>query len=100
MNQLTIHQEKVLTQIATGKIKFYATQMSIEADGVHATEVDAWFAEDMQLVEQGLLYNVTSKPQFKEYADKVLETDGRTIFVLTATPAVAMMFGRPTGVPN
>ena len=100
MNQLTDHQEKVLTQLATGRVKFYATQMSIEADGLSAAEVDRWFAEDMQLVEQGLLYNVTSKPQFKEYADKMLETDGRTIFVLAATPMTDMMFGPRTGEPN
>ena len=100
MIQLTTHQEALLTRLATGDTKNFAAQMSIPADGQVAATIDRHFAEAMQLVEWGLLFHVTSKPKIKEWVDRMLEEDGRTIVVLSSTPLVDMMFGRPTGVPN
>jgi hypothetical protein len=97
MIELTKHQEALLTRLARGKIKYYATQTSIEADGAAGAQIDSMFAEDMRLVEDGLQYNVTSLPRFKEYTDGVKKEFGRDVFVLTATELVKLMFGPPRG---
>lgn len=99
MIELSIHQEKLLTRLATGKTKYYATVMSIAADGAASQRIDEMFAEDMRLVEWGLLYDVTSKPKFKETVANILKEDGRSMRVLAPTEMAEMMFGpRPGSV--
>lgn len=90
---LTKHQEAVLTRLATGQVTRYAAVTGVESDGDVRKVVDNMFAEDMQLVEWGLLYDITSQPKWKEKAASILEEEGRTLRVLSATPMVNMMFG-------
>jgi hypothetical protein len=94
MISLTKHQEAVCVRLATGDVSRYAAVTSVESDGSSAQKIDEMFAEDMQLVEQGLLYDITSQPKWKERADAVLKDEGRTLRVLSASIMVKMMFGR------
>jgi RecA-family ATPase len=94
MLELTKHQEAVLTRLATRQFKKYASYTSTEADGKAKEQIDQLFAQDMQLVEAGLLYNVTSQPKHQDFVKRVKKEDGRDIFVLAPTPLIELMFGR------
>lgn len=91
---LTKHQENVLARLATGQVTRYAAVTGVPSDGNVEKVVNTMFAEDLQLVEWGLLYDITSQPKWKEKAASILEEEGRTMRVLSATPMVNMMFGR------
>jgi hypothetical protein len=94
MISLTQHQLAVLTRLATGNIPRYAAVTSVESDGASAQQIDTMFAQDMQLVEWGLLYDITSQPKWKERASEIFAEEGRTLRVLSASAMIVLMFGR------
>ncbi len=96
MISLTKHQVAVCVRLATGDVPRYAAVTSVESDGASAQQIDEMFAQDLQLVEYGLLYDITSQPKWKERADAALKDEGRTLRVLSASVMVKLMFGRVT----
>jgi hypothetical protein len=53
------------------------------------------FAEAGQLLEHGLVYDVSSTPRFKEIVEDY-KGEGRVLLILTPTEMVKKMFGRTT----
>ena len=96
MISLTKHQVAVCVRLATGDVPRYAAVTSVESDGASAQQIDEMLAQDLQLVEYGLLYDITSQPKWKERADAALKDEGRTLRVLSASVMVKLMFGRVT----
>lgn len=94
MIQLTDHQVEVLHDLANHK-KCFAAYASTKDDGVDAAKtIDNLFAQQMQLVENGLLLDITSRPNWKVISDKYKDEEGRTLRVLTATETTKLMFKR------
>lgn len=92
MIEITKHQEAVLTRMANGSK--YVSASSIESDGRSRELVEQIFAEDMQLVEWGLVCNVSSNPKESRVIAEMKADDGRDYFILKSTPMVNLMFGR------
>ena len=93
MIELTEHQESVLIKLANSAQKF-VTFTSIEADGQAKETIDGYFAQAMQLVENGLCYDISTLPKEQRMIAELKEDEPREFRVLKATPMVNMMFGR------
>jgi len=96
MIELTKHQEAVLTRLAnsrTGHGK-YAAHTSVPADGKVGEEIDQIFAQDVQLLEWGLVYDVTTLPCHKKFVKQMKQQEGRNIVILAPTELAKLMFAR------
>lgn len=93
--EVTKHQLEVLDRIANGRKdrpKVFATYASTEADGQARAFVDQMFAEDMALVEMGLLFDTTSYSKHQEVADEYMKNEGRVLRILSPSAMVKAMF--------
>lgn len=93
MIELTKGQVAVLTTLANYRNN-YAAYSSIPSDGGASKVIDQMFAEALQLVEYGFVYNVSDVPRFKTVIDDYKKNEGREIFILAPTEMVKKMFRR------
>lgn len=100
MIEITKFQESLLKRLGSGNTSKYAATKGIEADGAARSEIDRYFDEAMRLVEDGLLYDLSSMPKFKKVCDSYMEDEGREIHVLGPSKVVEILFDGVKRVVN
>ena len=96
--EINKEQVEMMKKFARSKVKTSVAFTSIPSDGADRIHIEKDLLDKLELLEIGLLSDITEMPAYKNVVDHYKEHDGReAVFVLRLTALGEAMFKKVCG---